>query len=125
MDHHQWRELSMTAGVNTIIYPVKDQARAKTLFSGLLGVEPSVDARYYVQFDVAGQQIGLDPNGHTHGMTPYWTVDDINATLQQLVEAGAETVQAVRDVGGQADRRRAGPRRQRHRDHPGPAQVIR
>jgi predicted enzyme related to lactoylglutathione lyase len=90
----------MTSGVKTIIYPVKDLARAKTLFSGLLGVEPSVDARYYVQFDVAGQQIGLDPNGHTHGMTPYWTVDDVNATLQELVEAGAETVEAVRDVGG-------------------------
>jgi extradiol dioxygenase family protein len=30
----------MTEGVKTIIYPVKDLAKAKTLYSKLLGVEP-------------------------------------------------------------------------------------
>jgi predicted enzyme related to lactoylglutathione lyase len=90
----------MTSGMRTIIYPVKDLAPAKTLFGRLLGAEPSVDQAYYVQFDVAGQQVGLDPNGHRHGMTAYWTVDDINATLEQLLAAGAETLEEVRDVGG-------------------------
>ena len=57
----------MTTGVRTVIYPVGDLALAKALFSALLGAEPVVDAPYYVQFDVDGQAIGLDPNGHRFG----------------------------------------------------------
>jgi catechol 2,3-dioxygenase-like lactoylglutathione lyase family enzyme len=33
-------------GIRTVIYPVKDLAQAKTLYSTLLGVEPSVDEAY-------------------------------------------------------------------------------
>ena len=90
----------MTQGMRTIVYPVKDIARAKTLFTGLLGVEPYVDEAYYVGFRVGDQEIGLDPNGHKEGMTPYWHVDDIKTSLQTLVDAGAQTQQEVKDVGG-------------------------
>jgi predicted enzyme related to lactoylglutathione lyase len=34
------------------------------------------------------------------GPVPYWHVDDIRATLAALLEAGAETLQDVQDVGG-------------------------
>ncbi|MGW0760365.1 VOC family protein [Streptomyces sp. NPDC002814] len=93
----------MTTGVNTIIYPVKDIARAKALFSALLEVEPYADGPYYVGFKAAGQDVGLDPNGHAKGMTgpvPYWTVTDIRARLAALLDAGAELLQDVNDVGG-------------------------
>ncbi|MFF2131128.1 VOC family protein [Streptomyces olivochromogenes] len=93
----------MTAGLKTIIYPVKDLARAKALFGALLGTEPYADTAYYVGFKDSGQDVGLDPNGHAKGMTgpvPYWHVDDIRATLAALLEAGAETLQDVQDVGG-------------------------
>ncbi|MEU1529481.1 VOC family protein [Streptomyces fagopyri] len=93
----------MTAGVKTIIYPVKDLARAKAMFSGLLGAEPYADTAYYVGFKDAGQDVGLDPNGHAKGMTgpvPFWHVDDIRTALAGLLEAGAETLQEVQDVGG-------------------------
>ncbi|MFF9125505.1 VOC family protein [Streptomyces sp. NPDC014889] len=93
----------MTAGLKTIIYPVKDLDRAKALFSALLQVEPYADAPYYVGFKDAGQDVGLDPNGHSKGMTgpvPYWHVDDIRARLAALVAAGAEVLQDVQDVGG-------------------------
>ena len=33
----------MTSGIKTVIYPVRDLAPAKALFSQLLGVEPYVD----------------------------------------------------------------------------------
>ena len=59
----------MTEGVKTIIYPVKDLAKAKTLYSKLLGVEPYMDEAYYVGFNVEGQDIGLDPHGYSHEMT--------------------------------------------------------
>ncbi|GAB2728636.1 VOC family protein [Streptomyces bullii] len=93
----------MTAGLKTIIYPVKDLGRAKALFSALLGVEPYADVPYYVGFKDAGQDVGLDPNGHAKGMTgpvPYWHVSDIRASLAALTEAGAEPLQDVQDVGG-------------------------
>ena len=93
----------MTAGLNTIIYPVKDLTRAKALFGALLGVEPYADEPYYVGYKNAGQDVGLDPNGHAKGMTgpvPYWTVDDIRARLAAMLEAGAELLHDVQDVGG-------------------------
>jgi predicted enzyme related to lactoylglutathione lyase len=89
--------------MKTIIYPVKDLAQAKTLYGRLLGVEPVIDQPYYVQFNVGDQQVGLDPNGHSQGMTGpvgYWPVDDIRKTLQSLLDAGAQEQQAVKDVGG-------------------------
>ena len=75
----------MTEGIRTIIYPVKDIAQAKTLYSRLLGVEPYMDEAYYVGFSVGDQDVGLDPHGHSQGMTGpvgYWHVDDIKKSLQ-------------------------------------------
>jgi predicted enzyme related to lactoylglutathione lyase len=89
----------MNKGIKTIIYPVKDLAKTKAMFGKLLGVEPYADSPYYVGFKVGDQDIGLDPNGHKHGMTAYYTVDDIKASLQALVDADAQVVQEIKDVG--------------------------
>ena len=61
----------MTEGIKTIIYPVRDLALAKALYGALLGVEPYIDAAYYVGFRVEGQDIGLDPYGHNKGCLLY------------------------------------------------------
>jgi predicted enzyme related to lactoylglutathione lyase len=93
----------MTSGIDTIIYPVQDLGQAKTFYSTLLGVEPYVDQPYYVGYKVGDQEIGLDPNGHAQDMTApvgYLPVEDIEKSLQALVDAGAEIVQGARDVGG-------------------------
>src|SRR6266480_684836 len=90
----------MNQGIRTVIYPVKDIAQAKRLYSTLLGVEPYADEAYYVGFRVGDQEIGLDPNGHKHGMTGYFHVDNVKASLQLLLDAGAEVQQEVKDVGG-------------------------
>ena len=93
----------MTDGLKTIIYPVKDLSNAKALYTRLLGVQPDMDQPYYVGFSAAGQHIGLDPNGHSQGMTGpvgYWDVEDIEQTLNALVDAGAQVKQPVKDVGG-------------------------
>jgi predicted enzyme related to lactoylglutathione lyase len=93
----------MTSGIRTFIYPVKDLAQAKTLYGQLLGVKPDLDEAYYVGFSVDGQHVGLDPHGHSQGMTGpvgYWHVDDIEKSLKALLNAGAEALQEVKDVGG-------------------------
>lgn len=97
----------MTKGIQTFIYPVKDLAKANALYAKLLGVKPYMDEPYYVAFNVDGQDVGLDPNGHRAGMTGpigYWHVDDIRGRVKALLEAGAEVQQDVKqdvkDVGG-------------------------
>ena len=89
----------MNQGVKTVVYPVKDIAKAKELFRELLGVEPYADAPYYVGFKVDNQDIGLDPNGHKEGVTAYYHVDDIENSLKALVAAGAKIIQEIKDVG--------------------------
>ncbi|MBT2393168.1 glyoxalase [Streptomyces sp. ISL-1] len=93
----------MTEGIKTIVYPVNDLASAKALFSELLGVEPSMDEPYYVGFRAAGQDVGLDPHGHSKGMTGpvvYWHVDDIKSSAKALLDAGAQELEGPKDVGG-------------------------
>lgn len=93
----------MNHGITTVIYPVKDITQAKALYGTLLGVEPYMDEPYYVGYKVNGQDIGLDPNGYSKGMTgplSYYHVDDIKQSLQALIDAGAQLHQDVKNVGG-------------------------
>ena len=93
----------MNQGIRTVIYPVKNIAQAKTLYSQLLGIEPYMDEAYYVGFKVGDQDIGLDPNGHNQGMTGpvgYYHVNDIKTSLELLLSAGALAQQEVKHVGG-------------------------
>jgi predicted enzyme related to lactoylglutathione lyase len=92
----------MIKGIKTLIYPVKDIAHARTLYSKLLGVKPYMDEAYYVGFRVGDQEIGLDPHGQSQGIImpiAYYQVEDIQKSLQSLVEAGAQIAQEPKDVG--------------------------
>jgi predicted enzyme related to lactoylglutathione lyase len=92
----------MSEGIRTLIYPVRNVEQTKSLLGIVLGTEPYVDTPYYVGFRTDGGEIGLDPNGHSQGMTgpvPYAEVADIKATYDLLIEAGAEGVREPRDVG--------------------------
>jgi predicted enzyme related to lactoylglutathione lyase len=93
----------MNQGIRTVLYPIRDIAKAKKLYSNLLGIEPFTDEAYYVGFMVGDQQICLVPNGHKQGMTGpvgYYHVDDIKKCVQVLVEAGTQVQQEVKEVGG-------------------------
>ncbi len=92
----------MNHGITTVIYPVKDLEQAKVLYGKLLGKAPYADAPYYVGWKLGNMDIGLDPNGHKSGLTgpvSYYQVDDIKASLQTLLDAGGQLLQAVKDVG--------------------------
>jgi predicted enzyme related to lactoylglutathione lyase len=92
---------STTQGVKTILHPVTDLAKAKAVYTALLGVEPQADAPFYVGYDVEGQQIGLVPNADRQGITSpvaYWHVADIAAKLAEVTAAGAAVKDAPREV---------------------------
>lgn len=94
---------SSTQGIKTVLHPVSDLARAKQVYTALLGMAPQTDSQYYVGFQTAGQQIGLVPNGGPQGMTSpvaYWHVEDIEAKLAEVTAAGATLKEGAHDVGG-------------------------
>ena len=84
-----------------IVYPVKDLDRAKKLYATFLGVEPYADSPYYVGFRIGDMEYGLDPNGHSKGLTgpvAYADVDDAAESLRRLVAAGATVLQPPSEV---------------------------
>jgi predicted enzyme related to lactoylglutathione lyase len=94
---------SSTEGIKTVLHPVSDLAKAKPVYTALLGMEPQHDAPYYVAYEAGGQHIGLVPGGGPQGMTSpvaYWHVPDIQAKLAEVTAAGATVKDPVRDVGG-------------------------
>jgi predicted enzyme related to lactoylglutathione lyase len=94
---------SSTQGIKTVLHPVSDLAKAKPVYTALLGVPPQVDESYYVGFEAEGQHIGLVPGGGPQSMTSpvaYWHVPDIEAKLAEVTAAGATVQDPVRDVGG-------------------------
>ena len=118
---------SSTMGIRTVLHPVSDLAKAKPVYTALLGMPPEHDAPYYVGYEAEGQHIGLVPGGGPQGMTSpvaYWHVSDIEAKLAEVTAAGA-TVKGFParcrrwPPGGDRDR----PRWQRPRDHPGPLSI--
>lgn len=87
--------------VRLIIYPATDLAKTTKFFATLLGTGPYAESAYYVGFKTGEMEIGLVPKamqGNMSGALAYVDVDDINAALATLLEAGAEKVQDVRDV---------------------------
>jgi predicted enzyme related to lactoylglutathione lyase len=92
-----------TQGIKVVLHPVSDLARAKAVYTALLGVPPQADSEYYVGFDVEGQHVGLVPGGGPQGMTSpvaYWQVADIEAKLAELTAAGATVTEPAHEVGG-------------------------
>ena len=85
-----------------VLYPVKDLAGSKALYKTLLGVDPYVDSPYYVGFRAGDLEIGLahiGPKGWS-GPIGYWDVQDIEQSIQLLIDAGAQKHEDPRDVGG-------------------------
>jgi len=94
---------SSTQGIRIVLHPVSDLAKAKELYSALLGMAPQADSDYYVGYEAQGQHIGLVPGGGPQGLTSpvaYWQVPDIEAKLAEVTAAGATVTEPAHGVGG-------------------------
>ncbi|HXO18450.1 MAG TPA: VOC family protein [Thermoanaerobaculia bacterium] len=92
-------------GLRTAIYHVSDLERAKAWYSSVLGVEPYFDQPFYVGYNVAGYELGLDPNPEggspgPGGTLAYWGVENADDAYARLLELGALAHRGVQDVGG-------------------------
>ena len=95
----------MLLGLRSGIYHVSDLQAAKRWYTELLGEPPYFDEPFYVGFNVAGYELGLNPDTSKikpgiGGAGVYWGVANADAALQRLVELGATVVDPVTDVGG-------------------------
>jgi predicted enzyme related to lactoylglutathione lyase len=91
-------------GLRTVIYHAPDLAKARAWYAKALGIEPYFDQPFYVGFNVAGYELGLDPDasstpGGNAGVVAYWGVADAEAAFQHLISIGAKERSAIQDVG--------------------------
>jgi len=80
--------------VSLIVYPAKELASTKQIFSKFFGIEPYVDGPYYM----GGMEIGLDPNAQNAGPVTYIDVADIKSSLKEIIGLGATLQQDIKDV---------------------------
>jgi len=91
-------------GLRTAGIKVSDLNAAKEWYSKVLGIAPYFDEPFYVGFNVAGYELGLQP-GKTDrddiatGIVAYWGVNDVDATYAELLVKGASAFEKPMDVG--------------------------
>jgi predicted enzyme related to lactoylglutathione lyase len=104
----------MLRGLTTVAYQADDLAAARQWYTEFLGIEPYFNRPEYIEFRLGDYEhefgilngklreaVGLAPAASPTptGAIVYWHVDDIEATVERLVQLGAKQVQAPRDFG--------------------------
>jgi predicted enzyme related to lactoylglutathione lyase len=93
-------------GLRTTIYKVSDMEKAKKWYSDFLGFEPYFDEPFYVGFNVAGYELGLQPEEEAQSteksdsVITYWGVENVSESYQALISLGANRHEEPNDVGG-------------------------
>jgi predicted enzyme related to lactoylglutathione lyase len=93
-------------GLRTVIYKVADIARAKAWYTKVFQVSPYFDEPFYVGFNVAGYELGLQPEEKPTTAKPdtvltYWGVDDVTKEFNRFIAAGAMEHEKPQNVGGE------------------------
>ncbi|WP_420148548.1 VOC family protein [Spirosoma sp.] len=88
-------------GLRTVIYAAPNLIKTKDWYTKALGIDPYFDEPFYVGFNVGGYELGLDPDAQpADGSTiTYWGVEQIEQSVQQLIEKGAIVHADIQDVG--------------------------
>lgn len=97
-------------GLATISFYATDHEAAKKWYSDLLGTEPYFNVPGYAEFRIGDYQHELGiidsayaPEGATNGPAgaiAYWHVDDLKASLANLIALGATAYQPITDHSG-------------------------
>jgi len=92
-------------GLRTVAYKVEDLTKAKEWYSKAFAEDPYFDEPFYVGFKIGGYELGLQPvegEGNIIGnsVITYWGVDDIEKSIQDMLDLGATINDEPLDVGG-------------------------
>src|ERR687893_478682 len=95
---------AMFLGLRTVIYQAPELEKAKAWYTAAFGVAPYFVDSFYVGFNIAGYELGLNPDvsaaGPGNGAVAYWGVNDIEAAYRHMIDRGAAAREPVTDVGG-------------------------
>lgn len=92
-------------GLRTVVYRVPDLAAAKAWYAEAFRAEPYFDQPFYVGFNIGGYELGLlpddtEPAHSADNVSVHWGVEDIEAEVARLIEAGATANEPPTNVGG-------------------------
>ena len=95
----------MFLGLRTAVYYVNDIQKGRDWYASILGFPPYFDEPFYVGFNVAGYELGLQPTEgeevvQASKAAVYWGVESCEAALKALLAKGATANEDVQDVGG-------------------------
>ena len=91
----------MSPTIRSLVIPVSDLDAAKAVYTALLG-SPHTDQSYYVGYNVDGFEVSLNPAGGGGGPVAFADVEDLDATRETLLAAGATERDAPRRVAPEA-----------------------
>jgi catechol 2,3-dioxygenase-like lactoylglutathione lyase family enzyme len=90
-------------GLRTLGYKVPDLAAATEWYTKILGIKPYFNQPFYVGFNVAGYELGLQPeegsSSRSDNAVTYWGVENASDTYKFLIDAGATAHSEPADVG--------------------------
>jgi predicted enzyme related to lactoylglutathione lyase len=87
----------MSPTIRSLVIPVSDLDATKAVYTALLGA-PHTDESYYVGYNVDGFEVALNPTGDAGGPVAFADVEDLDATRETLLAAGATERDAPRQV---------------------------
>src|SRR4051812_16379988 len=96
----------MFQGLRTVIYRVSpaDLTAATDWYSKILGKRPYFEEPFYVGFNVAGFELGLDPSEEKvstgDNVQTFWGVQNIQEAMAHCKKQGAKVHSDIRNVGG-------------------------
>ena len=91
----------MRPTIRSLVIPVSDLDAAKAVYTALLGA-PHTDESYYVGYNVDGFEVALAPGDVAGGPVAFADVEDLDATRETLIAAGATERDAPRKVAPEA-----------------------
>jgi predicted enzyme related to lactoylglutathione lyase len=76
--------------LRTVIYKVENIAKAKEWYSKAFQTEPYFDEVFYVSFNIAGYEPGLQPSAElslnkAESVSAYWDVDNVDEAYKNLL----------------------------------------
>ena len=93
-------------GLRTVIYKVSNLSHAKDWYSEAFQAKPYFDEPFHVGFNIAGYELGLQPEEEPTGEKPetvltYWGVSDVESEYKRLISLGAIEHEKPTNVGGE------------------------
>lgn len=91
-------------GLRTVIYKVSDITSAKTWYATVFATDPYFDEPFYVGFNIAGYELGLQPEEENaeekrESVVAYWGVNNVEEMYNRMLLLGAKEAEPPTNVG--------------------------